>query len=253
MQSQNIPHAHHHSHHHSHGHDHAGLAEANAAHFDAHIAGRDSMEGAFAAMYTAMEQELLNRRSWYGLRAAVKNNSSGSPVRMLDYACGGGHATKTMLPWVDEVVGLDVSGRSIEAYNAWGRENGMSETQMKGFVGNLMVDGECKAKEMSEFDLIIMNMALHHVHDPGMLISRLVQRLKKGSGYLVFIDWDEKGCTLPMVDAHKHKHGAVKSGFEDRELRAYLDQAGCDDADVQLITSYTEAGQAFVAKGKRKA
>lgn len=138
----------------------------------------------------------------------------------------------------------------IEKYNGAAREHGLTETQMHAQFGDLMaqnVDPSLLGPELSNFDLVTICMALHHLEDPPDAIRRLVDRLKPG-GVMLVIDWatspekyrQQLGRPHHHVD-HDHgpgsypaAHTVAHDSFAKEQMEEALKNAGCGAVDFVL-------------------
>ncbi|KAJ2904376.1 hypothetical protein MKZ38_008161 [Zalerion maritima] len=122
----------------------------------------------------------------------IPDKSCTGSTRMLDYACGNGTAALAFAPWVSSIRGIDISAGMVEQFNSSTLEAGLSADQMSAIQGDLLA--EPRSPDLSadpslfNFDLAVMSMALHHVRDTDLMLSRLVERLSPG-GVLLIVDW----------------------------------------------------------------
>ncbi len=169
-------------------------------------------------------------------------------------------------------IGMDVSEGMVGKYNAAALEQGLSENQMHAIHGDLMspkVNPALLGPETSEFDLVTICMALHHLEDPADAAKKLVARLKKGGTFLV-IDWatgagqdqeelkraqqggelDDNGSTEQHHHhhhehqrGHGHDHGVqrypaahtvTRDSFPKEEIEEIFKDAGCEQVDFVL-------------------
>ncbi|PTB64977.1 S-adenosyl-L-methionine-dependent methyltransferase [Trichoderma citrinoviride] len=153
-------------------------------------------------MAKKIADSLSENVEWLG----VRSRSEGSPpVKLLDYACGFGMVSSTLLGHFDIVRGIDISDTSVAGYNEIARKSGVPAEQMvavQGSIPSTETDTVLAKKEFFDFDLIAISMALHHIDDRVGVLSGLYERLRSG-GVLVVID------LTPEADAHGHSqsHG----------------------------------------------
>lgn len=242
-------------------------------------------------------ENLHSHMDWIGIKttATESTTSQNAPVRMLDYACGSGIASRVpkhfpcpigskeslklimiqaLFPFVSEVRGIDVSGKMVEQYNKSARSHGVPESQIFAIQGDLAAPlteashPSLGGSDFSQFDLIVISMALHHIDDPKVLIERLVERLNEG-GVLVVIDWtlDQKGRQgrqpseggHNLQDApHPAAHTVSYEGFSKDQMSTMLRCAGCSETDYLVLDEPTkvpaEIGgqkQLFFARGRK--
>ena len=164
---------------------------------------------------------LLARHSWLGLSEAktkteTKTGTESKPeanvtsapgtIRLLDYACGPGMVTRTLAPYVDVAVGMDVSERMVERYRELA--GSLDLQKLEGIVGNL-VDGEAAEEkekeehdsakvngdsssvkeELRNFDIAVVGLGFHHFDDPVRAAKALASRLRDEGGVLLIIDF----------------------------------------------------------------
>lgn len=170
----------------------------------------------------------------------------------------------------------------IEKYNAAAREQGLSEEQMHAVLGDLMaseLEPSLLCKELFDYDLVVICMALHHLEDPQEAVKRLVERLKVG-GVLLVIDWAADGekyqqqlrknaesSSEQAADDHDHgpgrypaAHTVAHDHFAREQVEDAFNKAGCSDIDFVLhpqpSTVPMEVGgqmQLFFARGRKDA
>ncbi|KAF3490573.1 uncharacterized protein GIQ15_00090 [Arthroderma uncinatum] len=201
------------------------VAAKNEAHFEwepqaghsAPAAAR-TYESRIAEALRIIGEEIGHRYKWICPRW---NDTPGNAksFRMLDYACGAGSMTRALLPYVTEVIGIDVSQNMVAEYNKNIAAAGFPAEKMFAEKGNLL--SETPAQEFSDpkyfnFDLVIIGFALHHFEAPDFALKRLVERLAPG-GILVVLDFTEH--TL------KVGNGITTSGFSP-DLKQKFEGAG---------------------------
>lgn len=80
----------------------ATFGEINREYFNANIGKID------AEWIQVLQQQILqyiqSHIDWLGIR---KPSIGGPPIKMLDYACGSGIASKALVPYVDIIRGID--------------------------------------------------------------------------------------------------------------------------------------------------
>ncbi|KAL7809328.1 S-adenosyl-L-methionine-dependent methyltransferase [Trichoderma aethiopicum] len=136
---------------------------------------------------------------WMG----VRSRSEGSPpVKLLDYACGFGMVSSTLLGHFDIVRGVDISDTSVAGYNEIARKSGIPAERMvavQGSIPSTETDTALAKEDFFDFDLIAISMALHHIDDRVGVLSGLCERLRSG-GVLVVVD------LTPEAHSHDHSH-----------------------------------------------
>lgn len=168
-------------------------------------------------------------------------------------------------------------------YAVQGDLMGPETTTSNGNNGNGGVNPEFtwqENPEFSNFDLIVICLALHHISSPQDLLTKLVSRLRPG-GRIVVMDWladgelGEKGGFSELqggddddddddgdVEGKGKERAALRtctrSGFSQREMDKLFKEAGCTDTDFVLheersILPLAASGDAllFYAKGTK--
>ena len=173
----------------------------------------------------------------------------------------------------------------VETYNATARERGLTENQMHAVHGDLMaqnVDASLLGEKWSDFDLVVISMALHHLEDPFEGVKRLVNRLKEG-GTLLVIDWaqnpkakdgnaEQQGGHDHHQHSHQHQHNhgdgkgshpaahtMLHDHFSKEQMEKAFNDAGCDHFDLVLHPEQSVVAmggketkmQLFFARGRR--
>lgn len=136
---------------------------------------------------------------WMGVRSRAEGSP---PVKLLDYACGFGMVSSTLLGHFDIVRGIDISDTSVAGYNEIARKSGIPAEQMlavQGTIPSTEMDTVLAKEDFSDFDLIAISMALHHIDDRVGVLSGLCERLRSG-GVLVVVD------LTPEAHSHDHSH-----------------------------------------------
>lgn len=136
----------------------------------------------------------------------------------------------------------------VEQYNMLAKKHGYDSSAMHAVHGDF-VDArtnpsvDLNGPEFSDFDLIAMSMALHHVEDPKTLIKTLSRRLR-GGGVLLIIDWvsaSESGCSSAGPPAGEPvSHTVACMGFERRQLDDWFANAGLKTFGWKWFSSQSE-------------
>ena len=117
----------------------------------------------------------------------------------------------------------------VDEYNSSARNQGISEAEMRAYVGNLLdpesVPDALKGAEFHGFDVAAVGMGFHHFSDPTLAAQRLADRLRTG-GVLFIVDFE------PHADPHGHSHGhdaaetVMHLGFSEEDVRRHFETAG---------------------------
>ena len=197
---------------------------------------------------------------------------------------------QALRPYVTSILGVDVSPAMVESYNAAACVASDHEAPMRAVVGDLLAEDQAvlEGEEWYEFDLCVMSVALHHVQNPEVMVSKLVERVKVG-GRVVIVDWvdDGRGWNDPgnvhggggsdgHVHGHAHEgeevghksgsdiardhaisHAIFSDGFSKERMGEIFGQAGCGNFDFVLALNPSEMPhgegkkQLFFAKGTK--
>jgi len=94
--------------------------------------------------------------------------------RVLDVAAGTGHLSRTMAPYVKEVVAIDITPEMI------GQARRETE-QMK--LDNVLIE-EGNAEDLPHddglFDMVVSRLAVHHFESPSIQLREMVRVCKPG-------------------------------------------------------------------------
>ncbi|KAF8848660.1 methyltransferase-like protein [Acephala macrosclerotiorum] len=178
--------------------------------------------------------EIQKRKDWIGVDWAedipdTEDAAASIPkktVRLLDYACGTGLVSRALAPYVTQCIGIDLTEGMVKEYNISALNQGIPETEMAAYQGNLISPDDpspisFSGPEFFDFDIAVVGLGFHHFDNPGLAAKRLAERLKKG-GVLMIVDF------LP----HEHFHGynAAKTvthmGFSEEEVKTMFEEAG---------------------------
>ncbi|KAL4944874.1 hypothetical protein BDV06DRAFT_219930 [Aspergillus oleicola] len=186
----------------------------------------------YRAEFPKVVDDLVNafqiHRNWFSDTWTDTSAGKNKDVKMLEYACGPGHISLTLAPFVSRVVGMDISEGMIEEFNKNAREAGHSDTVVgvKADILSESMPAAVAGPEYFDFDLVVVSMALHHFEHPEQALKRLGERLKKG-GMMIIMD---------MVPEEHHDHGLSqmgdiahtisKHGFSLEEMRTMWEDAG---------------------------
>jgi ubiquinone/menaquinone biosynthesis C-methylase UbiE len=122
--------------------------------------------------------------------------------RVLDIACGTGlvsfSAARAVGP-TGQVVGIDISGRMIDAAERRARQRGLSN------CGFSRMDGERLALPDASFDLVLCALGLMYMPDAEQAVREMCRVLRPG-GRVALAVWGERAncgwsALFPIVDA----------------------------------------------------
>lgn len=166
---------------------------------------------------------------------------------LLDYAwevgdlgCGTGRVTETIAPFVRQVIAVDDSESMLEA--ARQRLNGTPNVELRrGTLEDLPI-------EDARLDAATLVLVLHHVSEPGAVLSSVARTLKPG-GRLLVIDM------LPHDRReYQQEMGHVWAGFSRKEIERQVGEAGFEMTGFGPLPPDTQArGPALFAASCRRA
>ncbi|KAH7165776.1 S-adenosyl-L-methionine-dependent methyltransferase [Dactylonectria macrodidyma] len=222
---------HHHDHHH-HGAE-KSLGQQNKEHFDQVAADVFAIPW-IVELSNQITADLQQNVEWIGIKRPAAEGDSRT-IKMLDYACGNGLASRTLAPFVDSIRGMDISPGMVEQYNKKAQEEGFSPEQRHAIACDLLrpdatLSPELDSQEFHGFDIIAMCMALHHVEDHRLMIQKLSERLAEG-GVLAIVDWvapSESGCPLAEKAQEMANHTIARLGFEESDVKEAYEKAGLE-------------------------
>jgi len=172
---------------------------------------------------------------------------------MLDYACGDGLVSRTLLPRFDLLVGADVSTTMLDKFRATAQRLGLGTDRMLAVQADLVSEDSATVENevlRDKFDLVCTSMALHHFENPEAAMKRLAGHVKPG-GTLLIIDWapldwgtpaqvaygaelKEKGVDYDAdivkgLQSHAAKHTISKPNFSRPEMDHLFAVSGCNE------------------------
>lgn len=162
-------------------------------------------------------------------KACVKNIEKyiniKQDIKILDYGSGTGLVAIALSNDSNEVLGMDYSQGMVDTFN--------EKIQKLGFdnIKAIKHDIHNDDLEKNSYDLITINMALHHLKDTEVFIKECNKALKK-DGYLCINDLDEEDGTFHI----KHKNdGVFHFGFSKDELCNLLVENGFEIIDYTIV------------------
>jgi ArsR family transcriptional regulator len=131
---------------------------------------------------------------------------------LADLGCGTGQTSRSLAPFVRRVIAIDESEAMLTAARA--RLAGTSNVEVRsGHLEDLPI-------EAGSLDAALAVLVLHHVPDPTRVLQEARRALKPG-GKLLVVDM------LPHErEEYRQQMGHVWLGFDELQLRLWLEQAG---------------------------
>jgi predicted TPR repeat methyltransferase len=186
--------------------------------FDQHAPGFDTM--------------MLERLAYRGpelLKAAVRV-VSGEPMRfgsMLDLGCGSGLGGAAFRPYVDWLVGVDLSPAMIEV----ARAKGLYDRLIVGEIGAFLRD---EAENRAAYHLVLAADVFVYCGDLAPLAAATAGVLAPG-GLFAFTVETHDGAGVRLRETLRYAHSAD-------HVRAALDDAGLTVLTLQPAATRTEKG-----------
>jgi len=115
---------------------------------------------------------------------------NASSKRILDLGCGTARVGLRLAPKCKEVIGLDISGRSIDIANITAKKYKIHN--FKGIVGGME-----EIDYTHYFDCVVMVNLLHHVDDIDNLFSS-IRRVLKSDGLCIIFEMNPLNPLFPF-------------------------------------------------------
>jgi ArsR family transcriptional regulator len=159
---------------------------------------------------------------WQALAAALAAGFSGQTV--ADIGCGEGDLTMLLARFVKRVVAVDISAQMLRVVQERSAEAGVARRVAveKGDLEKLPLD-------TGSIDSAFVSQVLHHAARPGKGLTEAARILKPG-GRLILLDLaqhDQEWVRTEWADQWL--------GFEERELRGWLAEAGLKMEIFQIL------------------
>ncbi|EKM83148.1 hypothetical protein AGABI1DRAFT_69361 [Agaricus bisporus var. burnettii JB137-S8] len=150
-------------------------------------------------------------------------------TRVLDFACGVGHLSRELVPYVKSIVGVDISQRMVDEYNRRSLNQGIEPEEMRAIQADILLSStSSELQEMKgTYDVVVCAAAYHHFDDITVMTRALVEFLKPG-GMLLVLDLlkDENVDTEELFPEHRkhdivaHRGGLSKAQMEEAFVAA---------------------------------
>lgn len=127
----------------------------------------------------------------------------------------------------------------VDVYNKGAHNQGLTIDEMHAVQGNLLSTPPSPdlIEPYEAFDLACVGMGFHHFEDTDLAAKRLVERLKKGAGRLLILDFlphepVDMGETPASQDV---KSTVMHMGFAEGAMRKLFSDAGCVDIKFEVL------------------
>ncbi|KAI5816602.1 S-adenosyl-L-methionine-dependent methyltransferase [Pyronema omphalodes] len=175
-------------------------------------------------------------------------------TRVLDYACGTGMISQSLLPHIKSVVGMDISPGMIEAYNKAAENQGLERDEMHAVLIDLCNQPLPEGEEYRDFDIAICSFAFHHIPQPEIAAQKMAALLKKG-GKLVVVDFHSHLDMTKTPGGEAFKDVVVHNGFDTKTIKSWFTESGCAEptmvevgnngAGVTIVPMNPNTGEEF--------
>lgn len=131
-----------------------------------------------------------------------------------DLGSGTGLIARELYPSVSRIVAIDTSAGMLEELSRRAQHAGMTGLETR----QLDLQNESPGTEL--FDVVVSSMALHHMKDTALVLSRIYESLRPG-GKIAIADLDAEDGSF-----HDSNDGVAHFGFDREILRQQLEQSG---------------------------
>jgi len=181
--------------------------------------------------------------------AILKRIGDPSHLDVLDFGCGTGLLTLQLQPHVRSITGVDSSRGMLDVLNK------KVEDQKLSNVRTLHLDYEGGDDLRGPYDLIVSNMALHHIPDVAPLLALFFRKLNP-LGFLCITDLDSEGGRF-----HEDDVGVFHQGFDRGKMAQWFRQAGFVDVHHETAAEMAKPDSTgelrrftmFLMSGKKEA
>jgi ArsR family transcriptional regulator len=190
-----------------------------------------------AGGWTKLRSDLFGRR--FDLEALLGLIDESWTVG--DLGAGTGPMAASLAPYVHRVIAVDDSPEMLSA--AARQLSGIDNVELRnGKLEELPIEDR-------ELDVALLILVLHHLADPGRVLSEAARVLRPGGRVLV-VDM------LPHErEEYRREMGHVWLGFSEKEIFRWLEAAGLGEVRFHLLTPDPEAAgpSLFTATASRSA
>lgn len=143
---------------------------------------------------------------------------------VLEVGMGDGSFLPELAPRFERVVGLDTSAAMLERARALLDTRGLENVEL------LHGDTSHGWLQDMQFDVVAMNMAMHHVSSPARQLIDIARLLKPGGQFLL--------CDLCSHNQRSAREacGDVWLGFEEELLSYWAAQAGLEEGESRFLS-----------------
>ena len=153
--------------------------------------------------------------------------------KILDFGCGTGLVSFSLMQYAGEVVGLDNSEGMVEQFNQKAEEyNLQASARTFNFESDTIDD--------SNFNLSVAAMVFHHLPDPQVILKKLYDSLKS-NGTIAIADLDKEDGSFHPADMK----GIYHHGFNRSDMTDWLSKAGFKAVKTETVLDFERDGNQY--------
>ncbi len=178
---------------------------------------------AIAEDWDALNKELLGD---FNLPLSIAQKMPQKAKTVVDLGCGTGGVLEELLPKAKEVIGVDGSARMLEL-----ARRRFSENSTKDISNISLRIGELDHLPLkdNEADFACINLVLHHVTDPKLVLHEIKRILQKDGSLLVTEFLKHENEML------RTKYGDRWLGFDKDNFIQMAQSVGLQFSDIEII------------------
>ncbi|EGV63028.1 S-adenosyl-L-methionine-dependent methyltransferase [Yamadazyma tenuis ATCC 10573] len=215
---------------------HQEAVKLNQQHFDAakvHSYDRKDLTQTISklAPYMLLSYPKLKFEPGFDYTILPKTSPIFNPIKTyMDFACGTGIVTQKLVPYVKNVIGIDINEEFLEVFS-----NRLGNSA-KAYLLDLL--DTSKEKQVEQFvasaDIITCTIAYHHLGDYESITKKLVSFLKP-NGHLFVLDFYNPDVEKTSSDRVKVSPAAKHMGsLKKSALQETFSDAGLSDITVDV-------------------
>ena len=151
---------------------------------------------------------------------------------VLDFGCGTGLVGLNIAPFVDRLIGVDLSANMLEAFGEKAKVAGLQN------VKSMLVEPDFDFGDMG-LNVIVSAMAMHHIENPKKQFEKFSKALKSG-GMLAIADLAKEDGSF-----HADNNGVYHFGFSPDELISFFVEAGFETPTIVVAYTVKKLGRDY--------